>query len=226
MKICFFSDIHGNYEAFSAGFELILNEHADMYIFLGDICGYYFDTLKIWHELKKIKNLSYLLGNHDSFFLESYKTGKISPQYTKKYGPSLEMLLQECSEDFIKWLQKAKKVYSNKMLSLMSCHGGPEDYLKQYIYPDSPLPKSYFRYIITGHTHYPMSRLHGEHFYGNPGSIGQPRNGDCPSYAILHTEQKNGWVVRHFTYDRRPLLEKLNTMNAPAYLRQILLRQK
>ena len=47
MKICLFSDIHGNGPAFEAAYTKLMGEQADLNIFLGDLCGYYFDELEI-----------------------------------------------------------------------------------------------------------------------------------------------------------------------------------
>lgn len=48
MKICVFSDIHGNGPAFRVAYEMIMSEKADINIFLGDLCGYYFDQKEIF----------------------------------------------------------------------------------------------------------------------------------------------------------------------------------
>jgi predicted phosphodiesterase len=45
-KICIFSDIHGNGPAFAAGYPLIVEEQADLYVYLGDLCGYW-ETMTI-----------------------------------------------------------------------------------------------------------------------------------------------------------------------------------
>ena len=224
MKICFFSDIHGNYEAFSVGYKLLLAEHADLNIFLGDICGYYFDCIKIWAELKECPNLVTLLGNHDKFFLKNYHIGTIPVEYTQKYGPSLNMLLHSCSNEFIEWLENAESSFADESEALFCCHGGPNDVLNQYIYPDSELPVVNAKYVVMGHTHYSMYRFqHGCH-YGNPGSMGQPRDGSAPSFAVLRTEQNGSWDIHHFSYDKTPLFKAMKEMRVPEYLRQVLRR--
>lgn len=224
MKICFFSDIHGNYEAFSAGYQMVLDEHADINIFLGDICGYYFDTMKIWADLKECPNLITLLGNHDKIFLESYANGAVPSEYTKKYGPALDMLLHTCSESFIEWLKKSRLFFSDESISLFCCHGGPNDPINQYIYPDTELPEVNAKHVIMGHTHYPMYRSRNGHCYGNPGSMGQPRDGGNPSFAILRTGKIDSWEIRRFVYNKISLIRKIDKMPVPVYLQQVLWR--
>ena len=47
MRICVFADIHGNGPAFRIAYDMILSEKAAINIFLGDLCGYYFDQKEI-----------------------------------------------------------------------------------------------------------------------------------------------------------------------------------
>ncbi|WP_165176974.1 metallophosphoesterase family protein [Desulfovibrio sp. ZJ369] len=225
MKICFFSDIHGNFDAFSSGYKLILKEDADINIFLGDICGYYFDALKVWKELENCKNIIRLLGNHDKILLDSYAKGFIQRDYSTKYGPALEILLHNSTREFINWLKSAQEFYINHEISLFCCHGGPDNFLDQYLYPNSILPKTCTKLTIMGHTHYSMYRLKNNHYYGNPGSMGQPRDGKLPSFAVLHTEQPSSWEVKHFDYNRKSLTDTLQKMhNIPEYLYNVIWR--
>jgi predicted phosphodiesterase len=68
MRICLFSDIHGNGPAVRAAHPMIMSEKADVHVFLGDLCGYYFDQNEIFILLQSIPNLVALKGNHDQFF--------------------------------------------------------------------------------------------------------------------------------------------------------------
>jgi putative phosphoesterase len=67
-------------------------------------------------------------------------------------------------------------------VEILLCHGSPWD-LNEYIYPDlssktiQKLLLYPYNLIITGHTHYPMlKKIDGINIV-NPGSVGQPRNG-------------------------------------------------
>ena len=57
MRICLFGDIHGNGPAFRIACKAIVAESADLNIFLGDLCGYYYDQLDIFDMLREIPNL-------------------------------------------------------------------------------------------------------------------------------------------------------------------------
>ena len=56
MKLCVFSDIHGNMDAFNKMIEAEKN-NVDGYIFLGDIFGYFYEQSEIIDKLRSIKNI-------------------------------------------------------------------------------------------------------------------------------------------------------------------------
>jgi len=69
----------------------------------------------------------------------------------------------------------------------------------EYVYPDTPvaylenLIEERKDYIILGHTHIPMVLHTGKGLFINPGSVGQPRDGDPrASFALLDTDEKSG----------------------------------
>ena len=73
-------------------------------------------------------------------------------------------------------------------------HGSPRN-TDEYIYPDTDLGQLHAsvplgaRWIILGHTHYPMDREFNGVRFINPGSVGQSRNGVSKAFwAILDTE--------------------------------------
>jgi len=84
-------------------------------------------------------------------------------------------------------------VYETKDGNVLLCHGSPWD-RDEYVYPDSD-DQSLSRYanlnikwVIQGHTHYPMYKQIGDVVMINPGSVGQPRNRQsCAQWALLDT---------------------------------------
>ena len=59
-------------------------------------------------------------------------------------------------------------------------HASPWDE-DTYLYPDSDLSRVELaegRWLLLGHTHYPMRRRAGGGVVANPGSVGQPRDWD------------------------------------------------
>ena len=73
MKTIAFSDLHGNYELWTA----IKNYYKedDILIFLGDACDRGPDGIKIMQEMFKDKRVIYLLGNHEQMLIDYYTQG-------------------------------------------------------------------------------------------------------------------------------------------------------
>jgi putative phosphoesterase len=230
MKICAFSDIHGNGFAFDAALEKILSEQADFNFFLGDFCGYFFNQNKIIKQLKTIPNLIYLMGNHDDLVLRIADGEKdLLSQYTRKYGRSMEHLHNQDIKEIMEWLRSALRFYDNRELNCYACHGSPENNLEGYIYPDSDIalferyPQTLF---LIGHTHYPMVRKFGEKIIVNPGSIGQPRHGGEATYAVIDMD---GFAVefKEIVYDKTKLADEIKRLDGHNdYLKNIIHRRK
>lgn len=69
-------DLHGNYRGLLQCLQRSGFDHAnDQLIFLGDICDGYSEVYDCVDELLRIKNLIYVIGNHDEPFLDWLETG-------------------------------------------------------------------------------------------------------------------------------------------------------
>ena len=228
MRICVFADIHGNGPAFRVAYDMILSEKADINIFLGDLCGYYFDQKEIFLMLQTIPNLIALKGNHDEIFLRIInKDEELRQAYIKRYGNSMEKLLGEDVEELNQWLSGLPESYIHTDSGFAFYHGSPWCPLDGYVYPDSPLdkfldyPSSLF---VLGHTHYPMARTINDKLIVNPGSLGQPRNGGLPTYAIIDCPSKRV-VFREVPYDKSVLLSRIDELDSNnKYLKEVILR--
>ena len=228
MRICVFSDIHGNWPAFRVAYDMIISEKADLNVFLGDLCGYYFDQKKIFFMLKTIPNLIALKGNHDLIFLRIVnKNEEVRQAYLEKYGNSMENLLDTDPRELIQWLSNLPATYLHANSGLAFYHGSPWDSMDGYVYPDSLLEK-FLDYpdclFILGHTHYPMIRTIDDKLIINPGSLGQPRNGGWPTYAVIAYPSKKV-IFREISYDKADLIRQIDKLDGKnEYLKKILFR--
>ena len=228
MRICIFSDIHGNGPAFRVAHEMIMSEKADINLFLGDLCGYYFDQSETFLMLQTIPNLISLKGNHDSIFLRIFKKDeKLRQAYVKEYGNSMENLLCEDVHELVQWLSSLQESYSFDSLGLAGYHGSPWSNLEGYVYPDSSLEKfgDYTASIfVLGHTHYPMVRKVEDKLIVNPGSLGQPRDGGWPTYALIDFPSKQV-VFKEVPYNKSELLRRIDELDSKnQFLGKILFR--
>ena len=229
MKICIFSDIHGNGPAFRVAYDMIISEKADINIFLGDLCGYYYDQKEIFNILQTIPNLISLKGNHDLIFLRIIinKDEELRQTYLKKYGNSMENLLVQTTGELNQWLSDLPESYIHDDSGLAFYHGSPWDFLDGYVYPDSPLEK-FLNYpaslFVLGHTHYPMMRTIDDKMIVNPGSLGQPRHGGWPTYALIEYPSKRV-VFREVPYNKSALLSRIDELDSNnKYLKEVILR--
>ncbi|RJQ30468.1 metallophosphoesterase [Candidatus Parcubacteria bacterium] len=188
MKICVFSDIHGNGFSFRPAFQEILNSRANLNVFLGDLCGYYYDQMEIFEMLMNIPNLIAIRGNHDQMFLDIMRGDqKLRRNYIQKFGLSMENLLSQRHKPLSDWLESLPLSFEDEEKKYACFHGSPKNPLEGYVYPDSPvdcfdnLPASY---CFLGHTHHKMNIDIGKKII-NPGSLGQPRDYGWPTFALV-----------------------------------------
>lgn len=215
MKILVFSDIHGNRYAFDK-FILKLNEiKYDKIIFCGDIFGYYYDQLYIIEQLKRIENLIWIKGNHDDYAVKLYKGLLSERDLIENYGHSYQYLKDYFSDFDIEFIDKLpiykELVLSGKKIGVF--HGTPDHCLLGRLYPNSKILEkdSYLHYdiIILGHTHFKMVRYIENTMIINPGSLGQPRDGQGFGYAIIDSKISEV-LFYNVDFDKTELYEKIN----------------
>jgi len=230
MRICVFSDIHGNGPAFWAAYDMMLKEKADVYLCLGDLCGYYFDQIEIFKALTRIPNLVCVKGNHDDVFLRILKgDSDLAHMYKEAYGCSMEYLVRHETPDFVQWLSALPYSVSFSEQKSFVCYGSPWNLLEGYVYPDTRLDEFVHHpadLFFLGHTHYPMHRNIDNKKIVNPGSLGQPRDGGRPTYAVLELPSDRVFF-REVIYDKNALRKKIDDVGEKnAYLRDVLKRHQ
>jgi len=105
-------DIHGAFRALKQCFEKASFDYEnDRLIALGDVCDGWPETKECVDELLKIKNLIYILGNHDTLLLEWMETGNVPKDWfvyggeatCKSYGnyiPGFHMALLQNARNY------------------------------------------------------------------------------------------------------------------------------
>lgn len=191
MKICLFSDIHGNHYALKQFIQKSSKLDIDLYIFCGDIFGYYYEQDKVISVLKHMKNLYCIKGNHDQNYLNICLGLEDENKFIKKYGNSYRNILKKISDSnkaFLKnMLNSLELICEGKKIGAF--HGSPTDGLSGRVYPDTVILESdiykNYDYVILGHTHYRMVKYLDSTTIINPGSIGQARDKNGFSFATL-----------------------------------------
>lgn len=187
LRIGVISDIHSNIQALDAVLSCL--KDADIIISCRDTVGYGANPNEVAERLMK-QSIPNIMGNHDVCSVLKLTTGLVSHAGIAALwtGDQLEKrhkrYLQELS--FTQYLKVED-------IEILSVHGSIKEPLTEYVYPY--LPKSYFSQllknaesdmVILGHTHIPFQVSVEEGIVMNPGSVGQPRDGDpMASYAVI-----------------------------------------
>ena len=216
MKICFFSDVHGNIEALKAFWHDASLFSIDLFVFGGDIFGYYYHQNEILDFLRE-NGITCLLGNHDKMFLDLLD-GKIDESYlVNRYGSTYRNIANNIPKKHIDFLRKLESRYdlSADGLHLAFVHGSLQDSLNGRIYPDTVI-KDFSAYegidfVFTAHTHHKLIKILpcGTTLI-NPGSIGQQRDGKGCSYVIFDTKSKE-YSVHIIEYDINKLIKEIKS---------------
>ncbi|MGC8599182.1 MAG: metallophosphoesterase family protein [Thermoplasmata archaeon] len=199
-KILVVSDIHGNYDALKE----VLKEDFDFLIFSGDSVDYGPEPEKVVDELM---NICYkgVMGNHDSANAFSIDC-KCSEKYHDLSVKTREYLKGNLTKRHINFLGLLPLFNNFEIdgLRFTLVHGSLIDFLYDYVTPemdDDEIVEKFKRsesdYVIFGHTHLPMVRKIGKTIYLNPGSVGQPRDGDPrASFAVIDTSKNSVEILR------------------------------
>jgi predicted phosphodiesterase len=209
MRCLVISDIHANLAAFDA--VLADAGEFDLIWCLGDMVGYGPDPNECIERLREFPHLC-IAGNHDWAVLGRLSLGDFNPDAQRASLWTQQQLTPD-NQAYLESLPVSLVEEENFTL----VHGSPRQPIWEYIlYPSVAKPNfAHFdtHYCFVGHTHAPVIfryqqsenetdscesiqvayanpvSLGNDRLIINPGSVGQPRDGDArASYAILDTD--------------------------------------
>jgi diadenosine tetraphosphatase ApaH/serine/threonine PP2A family protein phosphatase len=232
MRILVLSDIHANLTAFDAVLE-DASDQWDHVWFLGDLVGYGPDPDEAITRMRSLNPLA-LSGNHDWAVL-----GKLDLfDFNDDARRSVEWTRMQLSDDNRAYLAMLPPQTVEAPFSM--AHASPRHPVWEYIldletafenfaYFDTPI-------CLVGHSHMPlMFRVNEEEenltgyvavhdetvdlafgrYILNPGSVGQPRDGDSrAAYALLDTETLT-WEYRRVAYDIAETQRRMRAAGLP-----------
>src|SRR4051794_13012513 len=166
------SDIHGNLPALDAVLRRIDVLGCDAAYSLGDVGGYYCMVNQCIGRLRD-RGIVHLMGNHDLYLV----AGLPCPR-SRSANACLDYQRRTIDADHLEWLAASPAALTLGDLSMV--HGGWVDHVDEYLYH---INADYFRdrpgrFFFSGHTHVQVLAEFGPKTYCNPGSVGQPRDGD------------------------------------------------
>jgi predicted phosphodiesterase len=187
MRFLIISDIHGNL----AALEAVAGEPHDAVICLGDIVGYGPDPAACLRWVREHGSLV-LQGNHD----RSLATGeppRCRPSFEWLAGAMAPVGRAQLTEEERRYLAELSPGTSRSLdgVVCLLAHATPSDPLYRYLGPDREawereLSEVEGELILVGHTHLQFELVVGSKRVVNPGSVGQPKDGDPrAAYAVL-----------------------------------------
>lgn len=191
--IAILSDIHSNLAALRAVLDDAVAHRCARILSLGDVVGYHAQPGQCIDLLAQHDAIN-ILGNHDYYLISEENCSR-----SKVVAGIVDYQKRIVTPAQSSWLRGS--LPSLKEFGSLFVHGGPEDPRDQYLYAvdDDTVPEDVER-LFSGHTHVQaLMRMARGKWYCNPGSVGQPRDGDCrAAYAILDGDQIE---LRRVAYD-------------------------
>jgi putative phosphoesterase len=222
MKLVLISDIHSNYDALSAASKDM--HDYDFLVCLGDLVGYGPQPNEVVQEIRQMNPQIIIAGNHDYATV----TGDTS-NFVAHASRAIEWTRRRLTPQNCSYLSRLPhhSTWSVDDFTIACFHGSPRDPLNEYVYPGVPdsvyqalIEETSANILILGHTHMPLYVSTASGTLINPGSIGQPRDGDPrASYAILEiTNGKASCSIRRVRYDIKSTSKKIVQEELPTFL--------
>jgi predicted phosphodiesterase len=186
------SDVHGNHVALTAVLAELDELGVAEILCLGDIAGYYCQINECCDTLRE-RDVFCLAGNHDGYLV----AGNGCPR-SNSATRCLDYQQGVVTPSNLAWLATLPQRACKHDIDLV--HGGWRDPLEEYLKPSQDyfdaLPGQYF---ASGHTHVQYLWTGDRKVYCNPGSVGQPRDGDPRAAFALWDGQE--FSLRRVEYD-------------------------
>ena len=221
LKLLVLGDIHSNHTALKQ----VLKDAGswDMALCLGDIVGYGPDPGECISEVK-MRGFRCVAGNHDAA-VASGETWGFNPYA----AAAVQINRRRLGLDAVRWLGDLPSHLSLEVegVRIALYHGSPRDPLNEYVFPHEAyvLAERLLRMaeadiLLLGHTHIPyLIRVDGRYLV-NPGSVGQPRDGDPrASYMLLEVEGREVSIHhRRVEYDIDEVAGRMRRLGLPEFL--------
>lgn len=235
MRYLVVSDIHGNAPALEA----VLRDAPafDALICLGDVVGYGPNPNECASRLNDYE-LICLAGNHDWG-----ATGKADLLIFNRDARHALLWTQGVMRPAVAGFLKQLPPMTSLMDGIVLAHGSPRDPVWEYLVDAASVAQNFeqfdFRVALVGHSHLPLVHewledtrrtrslraevgvqihLEGRRLILNPGSVGQPRDGDPrASYALLNTDNLT-WSFHRVVYPVMITQERMRAQALPQRL--------
>jgi predicted phosphodiesterase len=240
------SDIHSNLDALEAVLEAAAVDTYQAVVVLGDLVGYGAQPNEVVDRVRALAPVAVIRGNHDKVAAGLDSSEGFNPTAQQSAAWTQHTITPE-TRSYLEGLPPGP-VALDDLVEI--CHGSPVDE-DTYIFGEIDAAEALFSagrpVCLFGHTHLPAAaaigadgvldvlfhgardQLHvafmdGRRYLVNPGSVGQPRDGDPrAAYAILDTAARD-IVIRRVAYPVEQAYDRIVAAGLPKALALRLLR--
>lgn len=208
MKLGVISDIHGNRVALDA--VLADLPPVDALVCAGDVVGYNPWPAECVDELRE-RGVPTVMGNHD----RAVASGTAF-RFNNMAAAGVEHAREELDDEQLAWLDALPDEQIDFDGRMKLVHGHPDD-PDRYTYPDEFSARMLDEedVLVMGHTHVQHCERFGEGIVLNPGSVGQPRDGDPrAAYAVVDLDGMDVDLHR-VEYDVDAVIEAVRETDLP-----------
>jgi putative phosphoesterase len=215
MRILVVADIHSNWQALQA-----ISEDFDQCIVLGDIVDYGTDPLPCIDWVRRNADAC-IRGNHDHAVAQ-----RVLPVGTSGYrrlaAATRPLHWELLDSQRLKFLARLPVTahFRAETSNIFLIHATPRDPMDEYLSSDAEgwrqrLAGIDANFVCAGHSHLPFHLDLNTIQVVNPGSVGQPRDGDWrASYAIIEDGKVS---LRRVEYDIDACLAQMRTSSVPTW---------
>jgi len=240
MRYLIISDIHSNLEALEAVLRASAARKCDGVIVLGDLVGYGADPNAVVDRIRGLKPIATVRGNHDKVAAGLENADGFNPM-AKATADWTRTALSDKALEYLKTMPVGPVVVNDR---LEICHGSPLDedlYVVADLDAIRSIAASRRQLCMFGHTHvalrasvdgkktleietpqgnpeFETDLLAGAKYMINPGSVGQPRDGDWRAAYCLYDTENNIVEHRRVKYDLQTAQRKLIKAGLPRLL--------
>jgi len=235
LKVFVCSDVHGNMRAFQAVLEVYRGERPHELLFLGDCVGYGAHPDACLDIMFNLPRARLILGNHEAALLDARERVEMNGFAAGAIGWS-ERMLERRYDDAIR-RRFAMRYGGRRYDAVHASPYHPEDW--NYVFSALEAEQAFFTGSFTlcfiGHTHIPALyafgagemildedvpfRLEpGGRYIVNPGSVGQPRDGDPRAACCIFDTDSGTITLRRCAYDVAAEAQDIFDAGLPRYL--------
>lgn len=235
MKIFICSDIHANLRALDAVLTVYRSLHPCRFLFLGDAIGYGPHPDACLDRILQLPDACYITGNHEQAFLDDRGRANMSEFAAETLNWSEVMLEGKYDEALGERFRM--KIVEDLFYAVHASPDAPEEW--NYIHSgcgarDAFLSSDFYLCLV-GHTHVPsiftesseqlsveegtILRLEEkERYIVNPGSVGQPRDGNPKASFCIFDPDEGTISFRRCEYDAEGEARDIIDAGLPRYL--------